>query len=169
MDLSVKEAPSDLMTKFVDVLARLPNLRTLELLHVTRRTPVTNGLKRKCAKFPSIREMTVCSTYPDFIRSCPNLESLSFRHGFGNGSSRALGLYGAGLKRVRGVVISRDSNVECELPKRLLIRGNHSMRLGCSCGAELSNASGDHTLWYPPRMSPLTLTMAGSDLYDIPQ
>ena len=107
------------MTKFVDLLVRLPNLRTLELLGVTHRSPVTRGLKRKCAKFPNIREMTVCSTYPDFIRSCPNLESLAFRHGFDQGSSDALSSYGSELKRVGGVGISCSSDVECgshELP-----------------------------------------------------
>ena len=71
------DAPKDLMNKFVDTLARLPNLRTLELLSVSRRGPVTAGLKRKCANFPSIREMAVNVTYPDFIRSCPNLEGLT--------------------------------------------------------------------------------------------
>ena len=101
MDLSFKNAPKDLMTIFVDALVRLPNLRTLELLYVSHRSPVTRGLKRKCAKFPSIREMTVCILYPDFIRSCPNLESLTFSYGFGKNSSDALNSYGAGLKRVR--------------------------------------------------------------------
>ena len=112
MDLSFKDAPNDLMTKFVDVLVRLPNLRTLELLGVSHRSPVTRGLKRKCAKFPNIREMIVCSTYPDFIRSCPNLESLTFRHGSPE-DHNALSSYGAELKRVGGVDFS-ISDVECE-------------------------------------------------------
>ena len=114
MDLSFKDAPKDLMTKFVDVLVRLPNLRTLELLDVSHRNPVTRGLKRKCAKFPNIREMTVCSAYPDFIRSCPNLESLTFRCG-SPGDYNALSSYGAELKRVGGLHIS-SLEVECEFP-----------------------------------------------------
>ena len=117
MDLSFDDAPKGLMRKFVDVLTRLPNLRTLDLLSVGHRTPVTKGLKRKCAKFPSIREMTVCITYPDFIRSCPNLESLNFRRGFGNNCSKALGLYGTELKRVGGLGTTISSNVECEFSK----------------------------------------------------
>ena len=115
MDLSFKDAPKDLMTKFVDVLVRLPNLRVLDLLDVTHRSPVTRGLKRKCARFPNIREMTVCSTYPDFIRSCPNLESLTFRRG-SPGDSNALSSYGAELKRLGGVGIYRSWDVECEFP-----------------------------------------------------
>ena len=114
MDLAFKDAPKDLMTKFVDTLVRLPNLRVLELLGVTHRSPVTRGLKRKCAKFPSIREMVVCLSYPDFIRCCPNLESLTFRHGFGRNSSNALSSYGAGLKRVRGVDTFLGSGTERE-------------------------------------------------------
>ena len=73
VDLFFKDAPKDLMTKFVDVLVQTPNLRKLELLGVTHRSPVTKGLKRKYARFPNIREITICSKYPDFIRSCPNL------------------------------------------------------------------------------------------------
>jgi len=103
------------MTKFVDVLTRLPNLRTLDLLSVSNRVPVTLGLvESEIAKFPSIREMSVCVTYPDFIGSCPNLESLTFRRGFWNLCSKALRDYGAELKRVGGII---DSNVECELLK----------------------------------------------------
>ena len=104
------------MTKFVDALIRLPNLRVLELLDVTHRSPVTRGLKCKYAKFPSIREMVVCLSYPDFIRSCPNLESLTFRHGFGNNDTKALSSYGAKLKRVRGVDTFLGFGTEREFP-----------------------------------------------------
>ena len=79
VDLSFSDTPKDLMMKFVDALVRLPNLKTLDLWDVSHRSPVTRGLKRKCAEFPSIREKTIRSAYPDFIRSCPNLESLIFR------------------------------------------------------------------------------------------
>ena len=116
MELSFKDAPKDLMTKFVDVLVRLPNLRTLELLEVSHRVPVTRGLKRKCAKFPGIREMTVCSKYTDFIRSCPNLESLTFRDCSVGDCSATLHLYGAELKRVGGVDVFLGSGVRCEFP-----------------------------------------------------
>jgi len=105
------------MKKFVDTLVRLPNLRTLELLSVSHRSPITTGLKRKCAQFPTIREMTVCSMYPDFIKSCPNLESLTFRRGFVLYSCTTISSYGAGLKRVGGVDIGRSLNVECEFQK----------------------------------------------------
>ena len=114
MDLTFDDAPKDLMTKFVDVLVRLPNLRTLELLRVTHRNPITRALKRKCARFPSIQEMTVCTVCPDFMKTCPNLESVAFRHGFGKVATDALSLYGAGLRRVKGVTTYNSCGVERE-------------------------------------------------------
>ena len=114
MDLCFRDAPKDLMKKFIDTLVRLPNLRTLELLSVSHRSPVTAGLKRKCAKFPNIRKMTVDDTYSDFIRSCPNLEDLTFRYGWRRNAHTALALYGAGLKHVAGVDFDTFSVVQCE-------------------------------------------------------
>ena len=92
------------MKKFIDTLLQLPNLRCLGVLGVTHRTPVTAALKRKCAIFPNVREMVVEHTYPDFIKSCPNLESLRFRRDLDDCASRAIQLYGGGLKRITGVV-----------------------------------------------------------------
>ena len=120
VDLRFGGAPSDLMKKFVDTLVRLPNLRTLELLSVSHRSPVTTGLRRKCAKFPKIREMIVDDTYPDFIKSCPNLRNLTFRHGFSPRACVAITLHGAGLKRVAGVDFDRYCAVRCELVGTLI-------------------------------------------------
>jgi len=116
VDLAFRDAPKDLMKKFVDTLLRLPNLRTLELLGISHRSPVAAGLKRKCATFPNIREMIISPKYPDFVMSCPNLESLTFRHGFTSRSSVAINLCGAGLTRIAGIDFSRDRWVSCELP-----------------------------------------------------
>jgi len=114
VDLRFKDAPKDLMNRFVETLARLPNLRALELLSVTRRGPVTAGLKRKCANFPSIREMAVDAVYPDFIRSCPNLEDLTFRSILSDNGYNALKSYGAGLKRITGVNLHSPFSAQCE-------------------------------------------------------
>ena len=123
MDLSFKDAPKDLMTKFVDTLVRLPNLRTLELLNISDRKPVTRGLNRKCAQFPSIREMTVCITYSNFVKNCPNLESLTFRRNFTQSLCKTIGSHGAELKRVGGLCITFGPGVECESPHVPFNRG----------------------------------------------
>ena len=117
VDLRFKDAPKDLMKKFIDVLVRLPSLKRLELLSVSHRAPVTAGLKRKCAKFPNIREMIVSPKYPDFIRCCPNLESLTFRYGLSPRSCVAIDLCGARLKRIMGVDFSTDFYVRCKFVK----------------------------------------------------
>lgn len=121
MDLHFNDEDKDvnkkLMNRFIDTLALLSNLRRLELLSVTHRSFVTAGLKREHAKFPSIREMVVSPKYPGFVKCSPNLESLTFRHGFRTRSKVAIELCGAKLKRVVGVDFSTDSHVECEFMK----------------------------------------------------
>ncbi|KAF9782926.1 hypothetical protein BJ322DRAFT_182478 [Thelephora terrestris] len=54
VDLSFFHAPEELVTKFVDCLVRLPNLKTLEILSAGSRAPISKALKRKYAVFPSI-------------------------------------------------------------------------------------------------------------------
>ena len=109
MDLRLKDAPDDLMDKFIDTLIRSLNLGTLELLNVSDGSPVTMALERKCAKFPNIREMTVDATYLNFIRSCPNIENLTLRYGLSYSGYTALKSHGTGLKRVAGVDADFDT------------------------------------------------------------
>ena len=108
-------APKDLMKKFVDTLSRLPNLRRLDLLCVRRRACVTLALERKGAIFPNIREMIIDDRYPDFIKSCPNLESLTVGRFFTDSVSQVIELYGAGLKRVTGVNLREYAIIYGEL------------------------------------------------------
>lgn len=91
------------MRKFIDTLLRLPNLRRLNLLGVTHRSPVTAALEHEWAIFPNIREMVVDRSCPDFIKSCPNLESLTFRCDLDDRACGTIELYGGGLKRVTGI------------------------------------------------------------------
>ena len=145
VDLEFKSAPEDLMKKFVDTLLRLPNLRRLDLLSVSHRTRVTAALKPKRAIFPNIREMVVEDTYPDFIKSCPNLESLTFRQGFVDPAFRAIELYGAGLKRVTGVDIvwgypSILGELMARHPRDSLTRSRRPYQ---NCNTVLPEASGD--------------------------
>lgn len=91
------------MTKFVNCLVRLPNLRTLEILNVTSRAPISKALKRKYATFPSIRELRITRASHHFIRNCPNLENLTFTDGLDTYAPATVRLYCRGLKRIAGV------------------------------------------------------------------
>ena len=62
------------MTKMVDCLANLPNLRSLEVFSTTHIGPVTKGLNRRCAQFPTIRELWIGDKLAKFVGSCPNVE-----------------------------------------------------------------------------------------------
>ena len=115
VDLRFKDAPKDLMKRFINTLARLPNLRRLELLSVSHRGPVTPALKRKSAKFPNIREILVDSKYPDFVTTCPNLESLTFRYRPTYCFCKTINSCGAGLERVAGLKLSMSYGVRCGL------------------------------------------------------
>lgn len=115
VDLRFRDAPKDLMRRFIDTLVQLPNLRRLELLSVSHRSPVTPALKRKSAKFPNIREMLVDSNYPDFVITCPNLESLTFRYRPTCCFHKTIDSCGAGLERVDGLKLSVSYGVRCGL------------------------------------------------------
>ena len=91
------------MTKFVDCLVRLPNLKTLEVLRVSSRAPISKALKRKHATFPSIRALRITHACHHFIRNCPNVEDLTFTDGLDTHAPDTVRLHGRGLKRVAGV------------------------------------------------------------------
>ena len=93
------------MTKFVDCLVRLPNLKTLEILGVGARAPVSKALKRKYAVFPSIRELRITPACHHFIRNCPNLDDLTFTCGLDSHAPSTILSHGKGLKRIAGVVL----------------------------------------------------------------
>ena len=103
VDLCFQDAPKDLMTKFVDCLVQLPNLRTLEMFSASHIRPVTRGLKRKCAWFPSVRELTIGNSLVKFIKNCPNVESVTLSGAFDSGGAQILGSYGKELKKLKRV------------------------------------------------------------------
>ena len=90
------------MEKFVDCLIRLPNLRVLEIYSATDPVPITRELERRCAQFPSVRELAVGDLSMAFVGSCPNLESIRILTNSTAGIA-SLVSYGKGLKRLKRV------------------------------------------------------------------
>ena len=95
--------PQDLIDKFVECIVRLPNLKTLEVLEVRARAPISKALRRKHAIFPTIRELRITPACHHFIRKCPNLKDLTFTTTMDTYAPSTLLAYGKGLRRVAGV------------------------------------------------------------------
>jgi len=97
------DAPKDLMTKLVDCLILLPNLRTLEIFNTNEFDHITRGrLERKRARFPSVRELLVDKSLTLFIEKCPNVESITVTRSRLTGVESLIS-YGMGLKRLKRV------------------------------------------------------------------
>jgi len=105
VDLCFEHSPEDLMRKFVDCLGQLHNLRTLEVFSTTQVEPITRELERGSSRFPSVRELVVCDSTAGFIRSCPNVETVTApgRPYLENGAT-ILGSCGKELKKLKRVV-----------------------------------------------------------------
>lgn len=67
----------DSIRKFMDCLARLPNLKVLEIFPSGGDYYIGKELKRKSTHFTSIRELRVDSSIMKFIQNCPNVESIT--------------------------------------------------------------------------------------------
>lgn len=102
VDLFFTKTTTGFMEIFVDCLARLPNLRTLEVFSVNRTDLITKELGRERAQFSSIRELWVNGVSVLFVRSCPNVESVMIT-GSDPHDIRTLCLYGCGLERLKRV------------------------------------------------------------------
>lgn len=120
--ISIKEAPKDLTTKFVDCLVRLPNLRVLEIFGASRNNTITNGLRRNNAQFPNIRELEVGELLAVFIGRCPNVESVTVTDGL---SIEVLCSRREGLKKLK-----RVAGVQKEY---VLQREHRHIMVGASC------------------------------------
>ena len=142
-------APEDLMTKFVDCLVQLSNLKTLEILSVSSRAPISKALKRKYAVFPSIRELRITHACHHFIRNCPNLEHLTFTSGLDTHAPVTVHSHGKGLKRIAGVDVYCGRGVYGELVNRPFSQGDHSERYH-SGWLGLPEPSGDWDCWQHP-------------------
>ena len=103
MDLSPADSTKGSSTIFVDCLVQLPNLRTLEIFSANRPSLVMAALERKCARFPSIRELWVDGVSVPLVKCCPNVENITVS----SSNPQDVGLlclYGSGSRRLRRVV-----------------------------------------------------------------
>ena len=118
VDLNFENASKDPMTKLVDCLVLLPNLRTLEVFsaicaRTVERVPwwqepcsrtIERGLWKEYAQFPSIRELRISDMTVMFIGSCRNVESIIVTDGLTRDSARALCSYRKKLGKLKRVV-----------------------------------------------------------------
>ena len=111
-----KDAPEDLMTKFVDCLVQLPNLRTLEIFAMSHAHSIMSVLRRNCGRFPSIRELQVGQVLAEFIWRCPNVECVTVA----GGSPRDVEIlcsHGKELKRLKRVARVCKEHVQQREPR----------------------------------------------------
>jgi len=99
-ELDFKNAPADLMRRFIDCLVRLPNLKVLEIFNTTGVRPVAIELEWEYVRFPNIRELTVGNPFAKFVESCPNVESITVAV---TGDMGPLASYGKELKKLKRV------------------------------------------------------------------
>ena len=133
------------MTRFIDCLVRLPNLKTLEILGASSRAPISKALKWKHAVFPSIRELRITHECHHFIKNCPNLENLTLTDGFDVHSPDTVRSHGMGLKRVAGVnVFTRHYGQGVYGESRQIIQSERPLKRGHDSGClGLPGRSGD--------------------------
>jgi len=135
------------MTKFVDCLVQLPNLKTLEILGVSSRGPISKALKRKYAIFPSIHELRITYACHHFIRNCPNLENLTFTDGLDMHSPASVRSHGGGLKRVAGVDLNPGRGIYGESVNKSFSLSSSSEDGYHSDCLWLPEPSGDRNFW----------------------
>lgn len=102
VDLRLIHATKDFMTVFIDCLVLLPNLTTLDVFIVDDISHAISGLERKCARFPNIRELWAHGVSVVFVRSCPNVESVTTTGIYPQGVE-VLCTHGKKLKRLKRV------------------------------------------------------------------
>lgn len=89
------------MTKFVDCLVQLPNLRTLDIFRASDPDVITRRLQRECIQFPSIRELLIANALAEFVGSCPGVESIAATGYFSRDGAGILGSHVEILKNLK--------------------------------------------------------------------
>ena len=138
VDLYFTRAPEDLMAKFIDCLALLPNLKTLEVFSTTRDGLPPGVFRQKSTWSHAIRELTIDGTTMELVGRCPNVESVTVRGTLFPEGATLLGSYGKGLKKLRRIVEVHESAVKQGKLEDILVRCTRSLMVHHGSCAGLS-------------------------------
>ena len=132
------------MTKFIDCLVLLPNLKTLEVFITSRDGLPLEGLRQKSTRFPSIRELGINERTMEFVGRCPNVEGLTIRGRLSSGGIALLGSYRKELKKLKRIAGVRGCAVKPgKLGGGILIRVTRSWAIHYGSCAGLSGPPGN--------------------------
>lgn len=92
------------MTKFVDCLIQLVNLKTLEVFSADSGEFITRGLEQPSALFPGICELGISDSTAQFVGNCPNVETITALNQLSLESATILSSRGRELKKLERVV-----------------------------------------------------------------
>ena len=109
VDLDLCDGPHDLMTKFIDCLVLLPNLKALEVF-CHRQFLAEIGWES--TRFPSVRELVVEDATATLVGCCPNVESVVVTNGLYSDDPATLNLHGKRLEKLKRFVGVRVPSIE---------------------------------------------------------
>lgn len=76
----------------------------MEVFSATDESHIRRELGRESVRFPSVRELTVSDSTAEFIRSCPNVESVTAPGRLCFGGAEVLRSYGMELTKLKRIV-----------------------------------------------------------------
>ena len=117
VDLDFRSAPHDLMTKFIDCLALLPNLKALEVFRASPIDPFLRELGWESARFPSVCDLVVEDATATLVGCCPNVESVVVTNGLYSDDPATLNLRGKRLEKLKRFVGVSVPSVELGEPR----------------------------------------------------
>lgn len=107
------------MTKFVDCLVQLPNLKTLEVFATNDVESLAKGLKRESARFTGIHELGISDSTATFVGNCPNVETITVLHRLLSDGTKILSSHIGELKKLKRVIGIPEGYVRLGEPKKV--------------------------------------------------
>ena len=139
VELDIRSAPKDLMTKFFDCLVLLPSLRTLEVFNTSHVGLPLRSLRKRSTRFPGIRELGIDRTTMELVLRCLNVESVTVRGRLTSRGATLLGSYGNGLKELKRIVVDKTAVTQGKLGD-ILVKGTRSLMIHHRSCAGLSGS-----------------------------